>query len=104
MEPLNFTVWPGDWVDELKLQTHCNLLYGTSADRGNCMLGGCSIYIGRGVLWYTGTRICTLVQHRLPFSTHNVLYPTTQQCLLQLATGPKASNGAGPTIIYQLTG
>ena len=95
-------MWPGDWVDESKSRTYCNLLCGTSADLGNFMLGVCSIYIGPGVLWYTGTRIRTLVRHRIPFSTHDVLYLTTLQCLLQLATRPKASNGAGPTIIYQL--
>jgi hypothetical protein len=96
-------VWPGDWVDELKSRTHCNLLCGTSADLGNFMLGVCSIYIGLGVLWYTGTRIHTLIRHRIPFSTHDVLYVTTLQCLLQCATGPKASMGAGPTILYGLT-
>jgi len=96
-------VWPGHWVDESKSWTHCNLLCGTSADLGNFMLGVCSIYIGPGVLWYTGTRIRTLVRHIIPFSTHNVLYLTTLQCLLQLATRPKASNGAGRTIIYRLT-
>jgi len=96
-------VWPGDWVDESKSRTHFNLLCSTSADLGNFMLGVCSIYIGRGVLRYTGTRICTLVWHWIPFSTHVVLYLTTIQCLLQLATRPKASNGAGPTIIYRLT-
>jgi hypothetical protein len=96
-------VWPGDWVDESKSRTHCNLLCGTSADLGNFTLGVCSIYRGPGVHWYTGTRIRTLVWHRIPFSTHNVLYLTTLQCLLQLATRPKASNGAGPTTIYQLT-
>jgi hypothetical protein len=95
-------VWPGDWVDESKSRTHCNLLCGTSADLGNFMLGVCSIYIGPGVLWYTGTRIRTLVRHRIPFSTHDVLYLTTLHCLLQLASRPKASNGAGPTIIYRL--
>jgi hypothetical protein len=100
---LQFTVWPGDWVDEPKQRTHCNLLCGTSADLGNFMLGVCSIYIGCGVLWYTGTRIGTLVRHRIPFSTHNLLYLTTLQCLLQLATRPKASNGAGLTILYWLT-
>jgi hypothetical protein len=43
--------------------------------------------------------------HSLPttFTTHHVLYLTTLQCLLQLATRPKASNGAVPTIIYPLT-
>jgi hypothetical protein len=96
-------VWPGDWVDESKSRTYCNLLCGTSADLGNFMLGVCSIYIGPGVLWYTGTRIRTLIWHRIPFSTHDVLYLTTLQCLLQLATRPKASKGAGPTIIYRLT-
>jgi hypothetical protein len=96
-------VWLGDWVDESKSRTHCNLLCGTSADLGNFMLGVCSIYIGPGVRWYTGTRIRTLVQHRIPFSTHDVLYLTTLQCLLQLATHPKASNVASPTIIYWLT-
>jgi len=96
-------VLPSDWVDESKSQTHCNLLCGTAADLGNFMLGVCSIYIGPGLLWYTGTRIRTLVQHRIPFSTHDVLYPTTLQCLLQLATRHKASNGASPTLIYQFT-
>ena len=59
-----------------------------------------------------------LVRHRFTFSTHDVLYPwrslpttfsshdllylTSLQCLLQLATRPKASNGAVPTIIYEL--
>ena len=61
------------------------------------------MYIGRGVLWYTSTRIRTLVQHRIPFSTHDVLNLTTLQCLLQLATHHKASYCAGPTMIYRLT-
>jgi len=47
------------------------------------------MYIGRGVLWYTGTKIHTLIQHRIPFSTHDVLYLTTLQSLLELATHPK---------------
>jgi len=37
------------------------------------------------------------------FFTHDVLYLTTLQCLLQRATEPKASNGAVPTIRYRLT-
>jgi hypothetical protein len=96
-------MWPRDWVDESKSRTHCNLLCGTSADLGKFMVGVCSIYIGPAVLWYTGTRIRTLVRHRIPFSTHDILYLTTLPCLLQLATRPKASNGAGSTIIYPLT-
>jgi hypothetical protein len=96
-------MWSGDWVDESKSRTHCKLLCGTSADLGKCMLGVCSIYISPAVLWYTGTRIRTLVQHRIPFATHDVLDLTTLQWQLQLATRPKDSNGAGPMIIYRLT-
>jgi len=42
--------------------------------------------------------------HSLPmtFCTHHILYLTTLQCLLQLATHPKALNGAILTIIYGL--
>jgi len=95
-------VWPGHCADESKSQTHCNLPCRTSADLGKYMLVVCSIYIGRGVLWDTGTRIRTPVRHRIPFSTHNVLFLPTLQCLLQLATCPKASNSASPKMIYQL--
>jgi len=51
----------------------------------------------------TGSRICTLVQHRMPFSTHDALYLTTLKCLLQLATVPKIWNSAGLKMIYRLT-
>ena len=34
-EPLQFTVGPGDWVDESNSRTHCNSLCGTSADLAN---------------------------------------------------------------------
>jgi hypothetical protein len=37
------------------------------------------------------------------FSTHDILYLTTQQCLLRLATRPKAWNGLVPMIVYRLT-
>jgi len=103
MEPLKFTVWPGDSVDKSMSWTQCNLLCGTSPDLGNLVVGVYSIYIGGIELWYTGTRICTLKPHRIPFSYHDALYRTTQQCLLQLATCPKTSNGAGPMIMYLFT-
>jgi hypothetical protein len=51
----------------------------------------------------TGTRIHTLEWLRIPFSTHDVLYRSTLQCLLQLATDPKASYVASLMIISQLT-
>jgi len=91
-ENLLFTEWPADWVDELTSRTHCNLLCVTIADLGNFILGVCSIYIQ--VLEYfgttfTGNRICTLVWHIFPFSTHDVLYLTTLNWLLQLAPHPK---------------
>lgn len=56
-------------------------------------------YISRTI---TGSQICTLIQHWIPFTTHNVLYQTSVQCVQQLPTRPKASNGGGPTIIYSL--
>jgi hypothetical protein len=96
-------VWRGDWVHESQSRTHCNLLCGTYADLGNFMLGVCGLYIGPGELWYTGTRNCTLIRHRIPFSAHDILYLTTLQCLLQLATCPEASKVAGPMIISQST-
>jgi len=52
----------------------------------------------------TGTRICALAWLRYLFSTHDMLYLTTLQHLLQLITYPEATNGDSSTIIYQITG
>ena len=84
-------VWPGDWVLlRLIVATSCSeyLVYLYIVEYNGSTM--------------TGIRIRTLVRHRFPFSMHDVLYLTTPECLRQLATSPKVSGRAIPTLMYWL--